>query len=120
MDSDEKAHMRAYISRYLDYAGTRLSDYQAQVLVALIDNYDDYRGKSYVKRSSHAGQSSGGRYVRTETTVDTFTETVGIHREYSYRDDDGQEGGHTEDIRTARGMFDWLWDNRQRVGIPGH
>lgn len=112
MDRGEKARMREYIGQHLDVSGTRLSDYQAQRLVDFIDNYDQYRGRSFTKNSSHRGWGSGGRYVRSETTVDTFTETVGIHREYSYQDDDGQSETHNRSITSARGILDWLDANR--------
>ncbi|WP_407358037.1 hypothetical protein LTA6_002628 [Microbacterium sp. LTA6] len=108
MERGEKARMRDYIGQHLDVSSTRLSDYQAQRLVEFIDSYDQYRGKSFTKRRTHRDFSSDGRYERHVTIVDTFTEAVGIYREYSYRDDDGQEGGHREDIRTARGILDWL------------
>jgi hypothetical protein len=112
MDRGEKARMRGYIGQHLDVSGTRLSDYQAQRLVDFIDDYDQYRGRSFTKNSTHTGWSSDGRYVRSETIVDTFTDAVGIHREHSYRDDDGQEGSHAQIIATARGILDWLDANR--------
>lgn len=112
MERAEKTRMRDYIGQHLDLSGTRLSDYQAQRLVEFIDSYDQYRGKSFTTRRTHRGFSSDGRYERQMTTVDTFTGVVGIHREYSYRDDDGEEGGYSEEIRTARGVLEWLDANR--------
>jgi sucrose-6-phosphate hydrolase SacC (GH32 family) len=108
MDRSEKTRLREYIGGHLDLSATRLSDHQAQRLADFIDGYDAYRGQSFERSSSHRGWGSDGRYVRHETTVDTFTGTVGILREYSFRDDDGQEGRSTQNITTARGILDWL------------
>jgi len=112
MDRGEKVRMRDYIGQHLDLTGTRLSDDQAQRLVNFIDDYDQYRGRSFTENSSRSGWSSDGRYTRNETVVDTFTDTVGIHREQHYRDDDGQEGSHAQNITNARGILDWLDTHR--------
>jgi hypothetical protein len=111
VDRDEKARMRNYIGEHLDLAGTRLSDFQAQRLVDFIDNYDQYRGRSFERNSTHRGFSSEGRYVRSDTVLDTFTDAVGIHRDTYHRYDDGQEDHFPEDITTARGILDWLDSN---------
>lgn len=108
----EKAQIRAYFGEYLDVSGTRLSDYQAQCLVEFIETYDEYRGTSVTKESSSRGFASDGRYVRTETIVDTFVEPMGSRREIFHRYDDGQEDRLVEHITTARGIFDWLFEHR--------
>lgn len=111
-DRGDGAQMRAYIGQHLDVAGTRLSEYQARRLVDFIDNYDQYRGKSFKKETPSRGFSSDGRYARTETVVDTFTDPIGIRREISHRYDDGKENRFVEHISTARGIFDWLFEHR--------
>ncbi|MCR2763809.1 hypothetical protein NQ152_09850 [Microbacterium sp. zg.B48] len=55
MDRDEKARMRNYIGEHLDVSDARLSDYQAQRLVDFIDNYAQYRWRSFERNSTHRG-----------------------------------------------------------------
>ncbi|MBD8205956.1 hypothetical protein IFU08_08090 [Microbacterium sp. CFBP 8790] len=112
MERSEKARVRAYIGQHLDVSGTRLSDYQAQCLVDFIDTYDRYRGKSFKKEASSPGFGSDGRYVRVETIVDTFIDPIGIRRETHHSYDDGHERRFVEDITSARGIFDWLFEHR--------
>lgn len=112
MDRSEKKRLRAHIGEHIDVSGARLTDDEAQFLGELVDNYDEYRGRSETRSRSFTGSSSDGKYTRDETYTDTFTDDVGIRADYSYKDDDGQTGGSSKEIRDARGILDWFRDRR--------
>ena len=42
----------------------------------------------------------------------TFTDDIGIREDYQYRDDDGQTGASSREIRDARGILNWFRDHR--------
>lgn len=110
MDLHEKRLLRAHIGAHLDLSRTRLTDHEARQLGEIVDNYEKYRGRSDVPHTrSFTDWSSEGKYTRTETTTDTFMEErVGIRSQYTYRDDDGQTGGHTTEITDGRGILNRL------------
>lgn len=111
MDRNEKKRIRDYIGEHLDVSGTRLTDDEAIQLRDFIDQYDEsYKGRSETRRSSHAGWSSDGKYTRTEEFTDSFTDEVGLRRDYGYHDDDGQSGESSHVVRDARGILNWLRD----------
>lgn len=109
VDRNEKKRLRDIIGEYLDVSNTRLTDNEAVFLVHdFIERYDEFRGRSETRRSSHRSFSSDGRYTRTEEYTYTFTDDVGIREDYQYRDDDGQTGGFTREIRDARGILEYF------------
>jgi hypothetical protein len=113
MDRSKKKQFRDYIGEHLDVSGTRLTDDEAGFLKDFIDDYDEtYRGKSETRTSSHVGWSSDGKFTRTEEFTDTFTEDIGIRRDYRYLDDDGQSGETSDQIKDARGILDWFRNHR--------
>jgi len=113
MDRNQKKLLRERIGVHLDVSGTRLSDDEALELSEFIENYDSsYKGKSVTFRNRTTGFSSDGKYVRNEVSTYTFTDEMRIRKEYSYEDDDGQSDGTTTYIRDARGVLNWLRQNK--------
>ena len=111
MDRNEKSWLRDYIGEHLEVSGTRLTDDEAGFLKDFIGDYDEtYRGRSETRRSSHDGWSSDGKLTRTEEFTDTFTDDIGIRRDYNYHDDDGQNGESSAEIKDARGILNWFRD----------
>lgn len=110
MDRDEKRRLREHIGEHLDVSGARMKDDEAEFLGSFIDDYDSYRGRSETRTSSFDGWSSDGKYTRTEEHTDTFTDEIGIRQDYSYRDDDGQSGSSSTEVRDARGILNWFKD----------
>ena len=111
VDRNEKKKLRDHIGEHLDISGARLSDDEAVFLRDFVDDYDEtHKGRSETRTRSHDGWSSDGKYTRVETFTDTFTDDVGIRTDYSYRDDDGQTGGSSTDIKDARGILNWFRD----------
>ena len=78
-----------------------------------IDEYDEkYKGQSKVRKTSHDGWSSDGKYTRWEEFTDTFTDDIGIRQDYKYHDDDGQRRESSNEIKDARGILNWFKDHR--------
>ncbi|MGI5162264.1 hypothetical protein [Microbispora sp. CA-102843] len=112
MDREEKKKIRDHIGEYLDVSGTRLTDDEAVFLRDFVDEYDEvHKGRSETRTRSRDGWSSDGKYTREETITDTFTDDVGIRTDYSYRDDDGQTGESSTEIKDARGILNWFKDH---------
>ena len=113
MDRNEKKKRRELIGEYLDVSNARLTDDEAGFLLHdFIEDYDKYRGQSEARQSSHDGWSSDGKYTRSEELTHTFTDDIGIREDYQYRDDDGQTGASSREIRDARGILNWFRDHR--------
>jgi hypothetical protein len=113
MDRNEKKKLRDHIGEHLDVSGARLSDDEAVFLRDFIDEYDEtYKGWSETRKSSHDGWSSDGKFTRWEEFTETFTDDIGIRQDYSYRDDDGQNGASSREIKDARGILNWFKDHR--------
>jgi hypothetical protein len=113
VDRSEKKRIRDHIGEHLDVSGARLTDDEAVLLCGFVDEYDEaYKGRSETRTRSFDSWSSDGKYTRTETFTDTFTDDVGIRSEYSYKDDDGQSGESNTEIRDARGVLNWLRNQR--------
>jgi hypothetical protein len=113
MDRNEKKKLREYISEHLDVSGARLTDDEALFLRDFIDEYDEtYKGRSETRKSRHAGWSSDGKYIRWFEWTDTFTDDIGIRQDSAYRDDDGQGGASSREIKDARGVLNWFKDHR--------
>lgn len=113
MDRHEKARKRARIAEHIDVSRARLTDAEVEFLSEFVESYDDeYRGRSTSRTRNRDGWSSDGRYRREETFTDTFMEETGIRRDYSYRDDDGDTGGSSVEVRDARGILDWFKEQR--------
>lgn len=111
MDRNEKKKLREHIGEHLDVSGARLTDDDATFLGDFVDNYDEnYKGQSESRTRTFDSWSSDGKYTRTEEYTDTFPEEVGVRRECSYHDDDGQSGGSSTEIRDARGVLNWFKD----------
>lgn len=109
MDRNEKKTRRERVGENLDVSGTRMTDEEVTFLGSFIDEYSEtYRGRTHTRKTSRTGWSSEGKYTREETITDTFTDDIGIQREYEYRDDDGQTGGSTTMIKDARGVLNWF------------
>ena len=109
MDRHEKKRLRDYIGEYLDVSSTRLTDDEATFLSDFLDEYDEtYKGRMFTRTRSRPGWSSDGKYTRSETFTDTFTDDVGIRQDYEYQDDDGQNGRSTKVITDARGILNWF------------
>jgi hypothetical protein len=113
VDRNEKKKLRELIGEHLDVSNARLTDHEAGFLYDFIEDYDDkYRGQSETGRSSRDGWSSDGKYTRTEELTHTFTDDIGIRVDYQYRDDDGQTGASSREIKDARGILNWFRDHR--------
>jgi hypothetical protein len=113
VDRNEKKKLRERIGEHLDVSNTRLTDDEAGFLHDFIGDFDDkYRGQSETRRSSRDGWSSDGKYTRTEELTHTFTDDIGIRVDYQYRDDDGQTGESSREIKDARGILNWFRDHR--------
>lgn len=109
MDRNEKKRLRGIIGEHLDVSKTRLTDEDATALNDFIVTYDsEYKGKSTSRSREYDGWSSDGKYTRQEKVTETFTEDIGIRKDYEYRDDDGQAGTNTSVIKDARGILNWL------------
>jgi len=108
MDREQKMRLRERIGNHLDVSSARLKDDEVQFLAEFIEDYDSYRGQSQTRTSSHDDWSSDGKYTRREEYTDTFTDEVGIRRDYSYQDDDGQTGSASTEIKDARGILNWF------------
>jgi hypothetical protein len=111
VDRSEKKRLRDHVGEHLDVSGARLTDDEAAFLSDFVDEYDEkYRGRTDSRTTSYDGWSSDGKYTRTETFTDTFTDDVGIRRHHEYRDDDGQSGTSSNEITDARGILNWFRD----------
>lgn len=112
MDRDEKKRLREHIGAHLDVSGTRLTGEQATFLGQFIDEYDEkHRGRTETRKHSYDGWSSDGKYTRTTTSTDTFTDDIAIRQDSSYVDDDGQTDSSSRTIKDARGVLDWFRDH---------
>jgi len=112
MDRNEKKNLRKHIGEHLDVSGARLTDDEATVLGEFIDEYDEkHRDRIVTRKHSHDGWSSDGKYTRTTTSTDTFTNDIGIRQDSSYVDDDGQTDSSSRTIKDARGILDWFRDH---------
>jgi hypothetical protein len=113
VDRKEKQKLREQIGEHLDVSNTRLSDDEAEFLHGFIEDYDDkFKGQSETRQSSYTSWSSDGKFTRTEEYTDTFTDDVGIRKDYQYQDDDGQTGGSSREIKDARGILNWFKNHR--------
>ena len=113
MDRDEKKKIRNHIGEHLDVSGARLTDDEAVFLRDFVDEYDElHKGRSETRTRSYDGWSSDGKHTREETFTETFTDDVGIRTDYSYRDDDGQSGESSNEVKDARGILNWFRDHR--------
>ncbi|MHA3834868.1 hypothetical protein ACXR8F_04005 [Terrabacter sp. AAH1] len=109
MQPDEKKRLRDRIGEHLDVSNARLTDDEAKFLVNFVDEYaEKHRGHSQTRTRSVDGWSSDGKYTRSETFTDTFTQEVGIRQDYEYQDDDGQHGTSSHEIKDARGILSWF------------
>ena len=109
MDGNEKKRLRDHIGEHLDVSNSRLTDEETFFLRDFIDDYDEtYKGQSQTRTRSFDSFSSDGRYTRKEEFTDTFTDDIGIRQDYSYRDDDGQTGEHTTEVKDARSILNWF------------
>lgn len=109
VDRHEKRRLRDHIGEHLDVSGTRLKDDEVTFLASFVDEYDEaHKGRTETRTTSRDAWSSDGKYTRQETFTDTFTDEVGIRQDYEYRDDDGQSGGSSNEIRDARGILNWF------------
>lgn len=109
MNKGEKKALRDHIGKFLDISSTHLKDKEAIILQDFIDSYDEvYKGRSIEETTSFCGWCSDGKYRREETTIFTFMDEPGIKENHSYRDDDGQNGSHSLEIRDGRGILDFL------------
>ncbi|MFI9117465.1 hypothetical protein [Streptomyces venezuelae] len=120
MDRHEKKRLRDYIGTYLDVSSARLTDDQATFLSDFLDEYNEtYRGRTFTRTRSRTGWSSDGKYTRSETLTDTFTDDVGIRQDYEFQDDDGQNGSSTNVITDARGILNWFETAPRSCPRPG-
>lgn len=109
MDRSEKKRLRDRIGEHLDVSGTRLTDDEAILLDDFVSDYDrKYRGQTKTQTSSHTGFSSDGKYIRSETSTDTFTDDMSLRQDHNYQDDDGQSGSTSTETRDARTIVNWL------------
>ena len=112
VDRNEKKKLRELIGEHLDVSNARLTDDEAGFLKDFIVDYDDkYRGQSETRQSSYDSWSSDGKYTRTWELTHTFTDEIGIREDYEYRDDDGQTGASSRQIKDARGVLNWFRDH---------
>ena len=97
---------REYIGRYIDIEGTRLSDDDAELLIDFIDNINSYN--DIVKERRETGISSEGKFTRIIRDEYIVNGDYTITHINSDRDDDGQTGGYTEELTSAREIVDVL------------
>lgn len=111
MDRNEKKQLRERIGEHLDVSGTRLTDGEATFLGQFIDEYGEmHQGRTETRKHSYERWSSDGKYTRTMTSTDTFTDNIGIRQDSSYVDDDGQTDSSSRTIKDARGILNWFRD----------
>lgn len=100
---------REYIGSYLDTSKTRLKDYEADLLIEFINNYDEtYKGKINWKEKCFNGWSSDGKYTRCQIVETLFTDDIGLEVTESYHGDDTQTGSYTKKVNDARGILNYL------------
>lgn len=112
MDANEKKQARAYIGKHIDVSKARLTDNEAVELREFIDRYDDYRGTTRTQTTEDDGWSSDGKYTYRRTFTHTFTDDIGIREDFEYSDDDGGHSKKTKEIKDARGILNFLHENR--------
>lgn len=111
MDKKEKQKKRSIIAEVLDLAGARLKDSEVDALFDIVSNPEAYDGKSRTIKNKFTSWCSDGKYTREEETVYTLfsnSDRVHIKKDYSYHDDDGQSGGNTLIVTTAREILGLL------------
>ncbi|TFD83221.1 hypothetical protein [Cryobacterium fucosi] len=111
MDQHEKKKIRDHIGEHIDVSNARLTNDETTFLRDFVDKYDeDYKGRTETRTTSRNGWSSDGKYTRQETVTDTFTDNIGIREDYEYKDDDGQNGSSSREVKDARGILNWFRD----------
>ena len=117
MNRKEKNELKQYISQFLNLAGGRYTDDEVEDLYDAVENRDSYNGRSYsTGPKSHDGRYSEGKFTRTEETTWTFrNDEHGIHidEDYSYHDDDGQNGSDHKSYSTGREFLRQFWRIRR-------
>ena len=105
MNNKEKREKKREISKYIDLANGHFKDNEIELLHNLVKNKDDYNGKSKEYKHTFDGWCSDGKYTRDEQTTYTFhsdQSSIYIEKDYRYWDDDGQSGGDSSVLKTAR------------------
>ncbi|MCY1232337.1 hypothetical protein D9M72_448220 [compost metagenome] len=83
VDAHEKKKLRDQIGEHLDVSAAQLTDDEAVFLRDFIDDYGEvHRGNSKTRTRRQDSWSSDGKYTREETFTDTFTDEIGIQRDY--------------------------------------
>lgn len=113
MNRKEKNEMKQYIGQFLDIAGGRYTDEEVEALYDAVENREFYNGRSYsAGPRSHDSWYSEGKFTRTEQTTWTFrcdSDGIRIDEDYSYHDDDGQEGGNQKSYSGGHEFLQHFW-----------
>ena len=111
MNKKEKKEKKAIISEAIDLGNGRYKDEEVDTLLKLVNNRDEYSGKSRTHEKSEDGWYSGGKYTRNKETTYTFQsdeDGIRIDEHYEYHDDDGDSGGYDTSHRTGRAILNVL------------
>ena len=108
MNAKEKKEKKNYISTKIDLARGRYKDSEIEILEDLVQNAEEYNGKSETYKTEITYRGSDGIHTRTEETTYFFCcDHRGIHIDevYRYQDDDGRSGGLVQAYTTGREML---------------
>ena len=108
MDKNQKNQMKQFISTAIDLNGGRFKDEEITHLHDLVENRDEYDGKSKTYKNHFTDRYSGGKYTRDEETTFTFRsddDGIRIIEHYESHDDDGEEHMYDNVHKTGRDIL---------------
>ena len=111
MDRKEKDIIKAELSKHLDLANGRFTDYELERLQEIVRNRDVYNGRSKPYQNSGKTFDSEDTYHYTETKTYTFvSDTSGIRIKYDYEKnyDDGQQISDRLNYTTGRDILRYI------------
>jgi hypothetical protein len=109
MDKNEKKRKKALIRKKINLSNGRFKDNEIDFLYDVVSNPKKYNVSRTIK-NTFSDFSSDGKYTRNEETVfsiKTDGDKIVAHKDYSYKDDDGQNGVEpTQIFDNARAIID--------------
>lgn len=111
MDNKTKRKLREKISKRIDLSNTRLKDSEYETLNSLIDNVDQYKGKTKTYKKNYREKDYRGNYDVEKTwnyTLESDDDGIRVREDYDYRNDDGDSHSSTTIHNSARQLLNVL------------
>lgn len=105
--------MKSVIFEKLDLENGHYTDYEVEKMYDMVNNPQNYEGRSTVITNSFDDWCSDGRYHRDEETIyilHSDENGIRIDERYQYKDDDGQHGESTNTYDNGREFINKFFD----------